>query len=341
VELHGTQPSRADTDADGLDDGREINETFTDPVDPDMDDDGALDGQEDVAGSDPRDRDSDDDGLTDGDEINVFATLPIDADTDAGGMNDGAEVGSGLDPLVPGDDNVCSFGTTGVPNSSGVPGLRIQPVEVDITWSGIINGGQVEDYTFQGQDRSARLTITFIGATGNEVCDVEFDISGARSARNVWTGTAGNVLFNTFELDLGGGSSDCPPVDPGFFAGFSNLRTLLQSIDWGIGYGPIVATADPLEDRVDDNQIIFDYTVTDYDLDVEPYVMGAFLTADRDTMIEQGWAIAYETTCQDITLNNGEFQPLPRSTVALPQSYVEARSLEPLPILQLIGFVGP
>ncbi len=81
-EQAGTIPLDADTDDDGLDDGREVN----------------------VEGTDPNDSDSDDDGLSDFDEIEVHGTDPLDADTDDGGINDGAEIDAGTDPFDPNDD---------------------------------------------------------------------------------------------------------------------------------------------------------------------------------------------------------------------------------------------
>jgi hypothetical protein len=53
--LSGLNPLLADTDNDGLDDGREINELGTDPTDFDSDNDGRSDGQEIALGTDPLD----------------------------------------------------------------------------------------------------------------------------------------------------------------------------------------------------------------------------------------------------------------------------------------------
>ena len=74
----GTRPDEADTDADTLSDGDEIN----------------------THGSNPLLADSDADTLPDGDEVNTYGTSPILADTDGDGINDGSELAGGLDPLV-------------------------------------------------------------------------------------------------------------------------------------------------------------------------------------------------------------------------------------------------
>ncbi|MCA9516759.1 MAG: hypothetical protein KC635_17580 [Myxococcales bacterium] len=94
-----TDPTKADTDGDGLPDGME-----------DANGDGQAiytlgDGQ--VLGTgetDPTVADTDGDGLVDGAEVLNHHTSPLDADTDGGGVADGAEILNGLNPLVPGDD---------------------------------------------------------------------------------------------------------------------------------------------------------------------------------------------------------------------------------------------
>lgn len=81
-----TEPMNPDTDEDGLIDGDEINEYGTDPTDPDTDHDGLTDKQElidyeqmliGIDGTyyvhpDPNNPDSDSDGIFDGDEVIIF-----------------------------------------------------------------------------------------------------------------------------------------------------------------------------------------------------------------------------------------------------------------------------
>jgi thrombospondin type 3 repeat protein len=62
-------PCVSDEDADGLTDDAEISVHNTDPLDRDMDDDGASDGAEITAGSDPLIVDTDSDGCADGEEL--------------------------------------------------------------------------------------------------------------------------------------------------------------------------------------------------------------------------------------------------------------------------------
>lgn len=69
----GTDPRNRDTDADGLDDAAEANEIFSDPT---------------VV-------DSDGDGLPDGQEVNFYRISPVLADTDSDQIPDNNEVNSG------------------------------------------------------------------------------------------------------------------------------------------------------------------------------------------------------------------------------------------------------
>ena len=94
-----------DSDADGLPDWLEL-VLGTDPLNPDTDGDGLLDGEEYwMFFTDPLNPDTDYDGLTDGAEANVYGTDPLNPDTDGGGVYDGHEVmEDGTDPLDPRDD---------------------------------------------------------------------------------------------------------------------------------------------------------------------------------------------------------------------------------------------
>ncbi len=79
----GTDPFNADTDADGLSDGNEVNVTGTDPLDPDTDTDGLDDGDEITAGTDPLNPDTDGDTVPDGfddDPLDTFVCADIDLD---------------------------------------------------------------------------------------------------------------------------------------------------------------------------------------------------------------------------------------------------------------------
>ena len=117
-----------DADNDGLDTIEETEVHLTDPLDPDTDNDGLLDGAEIASGSDPLVADTDGDTLSDGAEINQHKTDPLSADsdndelsdaaeiqqhqtdplledTDFDGLFDGAELDAGTDPIDTDSDN--------------------------------------------------------------------------------------------------------------------------------------------------------------------------------------------------------------------------------------------
>jgi hypothetical protein len=111
-----------DDDGDGLSNVYEWTVSFTDPHNPDTDDDGRTDYEE-VMGyvydgypdhpdyghtitTDPNEWDSDSDGMSDGEEFSI-GTHPNDPDTDADGLLDGEESGleGATDPLDPDSDD--------------------------------------------------------------------------------------------------------------------------------------------------------------------------------------------------------------------------------------------
>ena len=95
----GTNPSRPDSDDDGINDGHEVKDYGTNPLALDTDGDGVTDGDE-VSGQygiiDPTNADTDYDGLSDGDELFLHSTNPVMSDTDTDGLGDADDP----DPLV-------------------------------------------------------------------------------------------------------------------------------------------------------------------------------------------------------------------------------------------------
>lgn len=81
-----------DSDEDGIVDGKEM-EIGTDPYKADTDGDGLNDLEEiEKYKTDPRKKDSDGDGLSDYDEIFTYKTNPLKLDTDGDGYKDGEEI---------------------------------------------------------------------------------------------------------------------------------------------------------------------------------------------------------------------------------------------------------
>ena len=92
-----------DLDGDGLTNYDEVFDTFgaTDPLNPDSDGDGLIDGVEvDVYGTKPDVDDSDTDGVADGVEVLTLGTDPLDKDSDDDGLSEGEELRFGTDPLA-------------------------------------------------------------------------------------------------------------------------------------------------------------------------------------------------------------------------------------------------
>ncbi|HIE64653.1 MAG TPA: hypothetical protein EYQ01_02335, partial [Nitrospira sp.] len=114
----GPGSGTGDFDGDGLTDIDEYEETKTDPTKADTDEDGLSDGVETNTGTyvsatntgtDPKEADTDDDGLLDGVETNTgilvdnddTGTDPHNRDTDGDNYGDGGEIAGGTDPHDP------------------------------------------------------------------------------------------------------------------------------------------------------------------------------------------------------------------------------------------------
>lgn len=100
--LAGTDPSKPDTDGDGLTDGVEVKTSLTNPLSKDSDRDGLTDDEEvNLYKTDPNNPDSDGDGLSDSDEVKIHKTNPNLADSDGDGSSDALEIKLGTDPNNP------------------------------------------------------------------------------------------------------------------------------------------------------------------------------------------------------------------------------------------------
>jgi PKD repeat protein len=145
-----------DSDADGLSDWFEWNESNTDAFDADSDNDGRNDGDEwfgyiyqgysgdphygELIATDPNDPDSDADGLDDGTEF-TLGTCPLHADTDADGLDDGGEPGleGTTDPLDPDTDD------DGLLDGEEVNQVGTDPLDPDSDADGVSDGDEVDD----------------------------------------------------------------------------------------------------------------------------------------------------------------------------------------------------
>jgi hypothetical protein len=144
-----------DADADGLPDALELGSGLTDPNDADTDNDGILDGNEDLdhdgirdfSETSPADADTDDDGLSDGEELGVLSG--VDADTDDDLLNDGLEAGR----TSPIPDGLSDGGATARPylgtaagwTPDAQPATRTDPADADTDNDGINDGAEDRD----------------------------------------------------------------------------------------------------------------------------------------------------------------------------------------------------
>ena len=180
----GPGSGTGDFDGDGLTDLDEYEETKTNPIVADTDEDGLLDGVETNTGTyvsatntgtDPKNADSDGDGLLDGVETNSgtlvdeedTGTDPHNADTDGDGYGDGGEIVGGTDPHDP--------------NSKGA----IPPPFLYVDFEG-------EATDLSGNDYNGEVD----GA-------VSFDVEGAEGGPTPTTGanfTGGHLDF--FDIDM-------------------------------------------------------------------------------------------------------------------------------------------
>jgi uncharacterized repeat protein (TIGR01451 family) len=121
-----TDPTKFDTDGDGLGDGLEVRISKTNPRDDDSDDDGILDGNE----------DADKDGAVDPGE-----TKPLVADTDLDGLCDGLEAGLAAPQGMNTRGGVCGFDAD--------PASRTNPTQLDSDSGG--DPDNVEDANGNGR----------------------------------------------------------------------------------------------------------------------------------------------------------------------------------------------
>jgi len=149
----------ADSDSDGIDDNIEQTVTGTDYLDPDTDNDGILDGSEDVdkdgvldvTETSPKDADTDDDGLSDGEEdvnkngiVDPTETDPMDADSDDDALFDGQEMGrtAGIPGGTSSPSGIPYAGTysSWVPDSD--PFTHTDPLDPDTDKDGLADGDE-------------------------------------------------------------------------------------------------------------------------------------------------------------------------------------------------------
>lgn len=178
-----TDPSRVDSDSDGVKDGDEDknrNGRFdpgeTDPLNADTDSDGLRDGNEILARTDPADLDSDDDGLADGAEdanrngmVDTGEISPKLFDSDGDGVSDGVELGTTSRILDP-DGNGPLRGTDGaifIPDAN--PSINSNAVLWDTDRDGLSDGE--EDINHNGAVDVGETKFLILDTDGDGLSD--------------------------------------------------------------------------------------------------------------------------------------------------------------------------
>ena len=195
--FYGTDKTKIDTDMDELSDYIEIAILNLNPLMPDSDNNGIIDGEEDsdddeitnkdevVNGTDPSSKDTDMDDLYDNDEIR-YNTNPVLFDTDGDGVSDGKEIELSTNPLVAQESFIINkkrsdtvSDTYAVELNIELPGdlvetLNIEPVANDSFFTESMPGyiGQAYDFSVGGEFESAELRFAF---DSEYLADPEFD----------------------------------------------------------------------------------------------------------------------------------------------------------------------
>ena len=188
---YGSDINNTDSDGDGLDDYYEVAVSGTDPTKEDTDSNGILDGDEDYdsdglttfeekdAGTNPWDDDTDYDNLLDGDEVKQYGTNPLLEDTDEDGLDDESEILLGIDPLNPdtngngildGDEKFEQTFTHTVENEECV----IKEVSISLNGTGCL---QTNTYIESVMDRDVLCTdvVGLVGEPFEIETDSQFD----------------------------------------------------------------------------------------------------------------------------------------------------------------------
>jgi len=138
-EILKTDPYNADSDADGLKDGEEIQKYNTDPLNDDSDNDDLKDGEEVKSHrTSPVKADTDDDGLNDFAEVVTYKTNPLKADTDGDSLNDSEEVNT-----YKTDPNKADTDDDGLNDSEEIKTHKTDPLKADTDGDELADGAEI------------------------------------------------------------------------------------------------------------------------------------------------------------------------------------------------------
>jgi hypothetical protein len=157
-----------------------------DPLNPDSDGDGLMDGEElNVYGTSAHAYDSDNDGVSDGDEV-ARGLDPLNSDTDADGLLDGEEVAYGFDPVCPAsdadglDDGAEWLITRTDPLDSDSDGDSVADLRIVQSVNGADFGGYFEPYWFSTWTKSGSDAVLSAVCDGSPAvhCQIQIEDAG-------------------------------------------------------------------------------------------------------------------------------------------------------------------
>ena len=207
-------PLNPDYDNDGLLDGEEVNIYNSNPASTDSDGDGILDGVEvNLHNTSPALYDTDNDGLSDYEEINDSLTDPINPDSDNDGMYDGWEIDNNFNPFV--NDGSLDRDNDGLANNQEFLN-GTNPDSSDTDNDGIPDKWEVDNNTKPVFDDSSDdpdndgldNTAEYANLTNPNLADT--DVDGQNDSDEIFASTDPLDPDSVFELIL---SSDNFPAD--------------------------------------------------------------------------------------------------------------------------------
>jgi hypothetical protein len=213
-----TDPLNPDTDGDGLIDGDSVTVNSEDPRHAAWDTLGIVHTEDGGArtfigeiptGTNPTNWDTDSDGLSDGREVGVYGTNPLNPDTDGDGVGDWYELYSAFtNPLDPEDRPILPYP---LPTHDGSPGVSDRPVKVYIMsgQSNMVGEGTVAgdvERSLETMTRRLNRFTNLIDSEGNFIARQDVRYRGVITAVGdgaLVPGIGGNTNFFGPEVGFG------------------------------------------------------------------------------------------------------------------------------------------
>jgi hypothetical protein len=227
----GTSPFEADSDADGLDDGVEVDEYGSDPTVKDTDGDGVPDGIEADNGMDPTSVHSDDDGIRDDVEWQSDVLDATASDTDGDGLDDDREQELDTKPGVADTDG------DGLEDGPEVNEYGSDPTVVDTDGDGLEDGPEVNEYgsdpTVKDSDMDGLDDDSEVNEYGTDPTVKDTDGDGVPDGTEIIEDSTDPTDPEDYETSDDSGSDDSGTDDSGAEDGDADATTTTAATDAG------------------------------------------------------------------------------------------------------------